>query len=126
MHNPACARCRELQQRIYALEAALGAPRIFVGLPRLRPQAALLARLLAARESASYEIMIAALWGGDAEGGPLDAERTISTLISHELRPWLAAIGVTLETLRGEGYRVKPDHLSRLRAVIADYDAGRR
>ena len=78
------------------------------GLTKLEKQ---IYRIVASRKLATYEALFAILYGADPNGG-----RTINLLKvkAHHLRKKLEPFGIEIETVWGQGYRLKKPQEDRL------------
>ena len=111
-----------LRDRVEELEAACGldweCPPAFKRGNRCRGRAWKLLCILAKRGRARVDAIHVVVWGDQDVAERPDPK--IVQVIVCQLRPFLTAHGVVLETVWGEGYRFSPDMQRRALALVEE------
>lgn len=106
-------RIAALEHRVSLLAGREGVPGAALARLGLDPQQRALCMLLINRGSFRKSLAVEALYGDRPDGGPDQPEKMIDVRVCR-MRPKLAAHGVEILTLWGEGYAVEDDSRRKL------------
>ena len=114
----ALERIAELEETIRQLKSERGDEIFFIDELPASKQGLTLLRLFLSRRIVTRQLMLDAMYDERNDGGPDCAQKVIDTTVCR-LRKKLDPFGISLRTLRSQGYEISEADQTKLRALVA-------